>query len=238
MTTMRFTKAHEREEGRRLRKGFLHSCAGLALCWLPFVGLALAVSGFWRVLVRLTKRHRKKRAAGLVFSFLCLALCTGALLGEIWVYSRDPDILSRTGRQIWTFMVGEENAGVLSAQQNSGTLYEDMDSAGLGLTDTMGTENDSLRPEEDDLSAWEDDFDWEAWENDAFADNFTWSDEAWEDDPFWTEDEPAQDDPGAILGETGPAQGDLSAFIGESSSAQAENTMHMGKGERILPPTE
>ncbi|MBQ4086341.1 MAG: hypothetical protein IJC54_07200, partial [Clostridia bacterium] len=158
--------------------------------------------------------------------------------GEVWVYSRDPDILSRTGRQIWTFMVGEENAGALSAQQNSGTLYEDMDSAGLGVTDTMGTENDSLRPEEDDLSAWEDDFDWEAWENDAFADDFVWSDEAWEDDPFWTEDEPAQNDPGVILGETGPAQGDLSAFIGESSSAQAESTMHMGKGERILPPTE
>jgi len=141
MSAMRFTKTHEREEGRLLRRGFAHSCTGLALCWLPPVGLLFAVSGFLRVMVRLTKRHRKKRKACLAFAFLSLTVCIGVLLGEIWVYSRDPEILERTGQQVWTFIVGEENAGALSPKEQ-GTEFEDMDEAGFGLTETVGTEND------------------------------------------------------------------------------------------------
>ena len=223
MTQMHFTKAQEREEARLLKKGFMHSCISLLLCWLPVVGLLLSISGFWRVFVRLTQKHRVKRAACLVFAFLCLVACTGVLLGEVWVYSRDPEIISRTGGQIWTFMVGEENAGVIS---DGGTVYPDMNSAGMGLygeeydawaedefwTGDGGWEEDASWEEDEDISAWADDFDWEAWEND------TWG----EDGSFFPEGEEFSDED----------------ILGVSSTTKESALLGIGKGETIYPPVE
>lgn len=237
MTQMRFTKGHEREEGRLLSRGFAHSCAALALCWLPVVGLLMAVSGFFRVVVRLTKRHRRRRRACLVFSFLVLVLCTGVLLGEVWLYSRDPQILSRAGQQVWTFIVGEENAALLSEDAPQGTEYENMDEAGFGLTDTMGTENDSLYLDED-ISAWDDEFDWDAWEDDEWA---AWEEEntdAWEDDGWldWETSglEPLDENDGITAG----AGAENAPLLGQSDDAVSSGSASMGKGEVILPPTE
>jgi len=256
MSAMRFTKSHEREEGRLLRRGFAHSCTGLALCWLPVVGLLFAASGFLRVMVRLTRRHRKTRKAYLVFSFLSLAVCTGVLLGEIWVYSRDPEILSRTGQQIWTFMVGEENAGALSGDVQ-GTEYDDMDEAGFGLTETTGTEDENWADE--DFTGWDDDFDWAAWEDEnwdtealeTFEDEDWvfdedeldwggengWDDEDWDDDALWLQED-AQPDLSGLTEEEAAWLADEGDIFGESATETTEEFLSMGKGESILPPTE
>ncbi len=184
---MRFTKSHEREEGRRLKKGFGHSVAGLLTCWLPVVGLLLSVSGFLRVMVRVTKRHRARRRGYLAFSFIVLAICTGVLLGEIWVYSRDPDILQRTAQQAWTFIVGEENAGKLS--ETNGTEYDNMETAGFGVIDTVGTQDDIWAEgdwTDEDWAALESEFDWEGWEDEQWGDE--WSEEDWSEEDWFEED--------------------------------------------------
>lgn len=259
MAPMRFTKSHEREEGRLLKRGFAHSCTGLALCWLPLIGLLFAASGFIRVMVRLTRRHRKKRKACLVFSFLCLAVCTGVLLGEIWVYSRDPQILERTGDQIWTFIVGEENAGALSTGDQDGTEYENMDEAGFGLTDTTWTEDDTAWMEED-FSAWDEDFDWAAWEDETWnienaetiedeswvfdegdldwGDEDGWADEDWSDESLWLGGEGAEDLSALSQEEAAWLESEDMGFLGESDSAQTEESLNIGKGETVLPPLE
>ena len=255
MSAMRFTKSHEREEGRLLRRGFAHSCTGLALCWLPVVGLLFAASGFLRVMVRLTRRHRKTRKAYLVFSFLSLAVCTGVLLGEIWIYSRDPEILNRTAQQAWTFIVGEENADALDQSEPDGVVYDDMNGAGLGVSDDFWLDEGVWSDEdwtEEDWAALEEDFDWGAWEDeewgleedgfaesDVWEDDF-WSDEEWSDEVLTAEDSltAAEDDLSALSVEEMDWLADESATILGESSEQAGASANIGRGETILPPLE
>lgn len=244
MTPYKFTKSHEREEGRRLRRGFVHSCIALALCWLPFIGLLLSADGFIRVMVRLTRRHKKRRTRALVFSFIVMCLCTGVLLGEVWVYSRDPDILSRTAGRVWTFIVGEENADVLSS--SSGTDYPDMDTSGLGVVDTDGL---STGGQEDDWAEIEGKFDWGAWEESEWGDGaetdawFTGDDiptgdEDWADDDLWLEDEDDiwLEDEGVFLSEE-----ELEWLESDDMTWPGDDTlsgqMHIGQGETIVPPS-
>lgn len=260
MTPMKFTKSHEREEGRLLKRGFVHSCIGLTTCWLPLVGLLFSASGFIRIMVRLTRRHRRRRKKCLVFSFLVLALCTAMLLGEIWVYSRDPDILSRTANQVWTFIVGEENAGALSTP--SGTEYDNMDSAGLGVMDSDALDDEFNWDEEwteEDWASLEDEFDWSAWEDAewdtentqdawddwAFSENdLAWSDgdwyaEDWSDEDLWLEDESSQEDlSGLSEEEIAWLTGESDEWLGESSSSAGEDSLRIGTGEAIVAPTE
>ena len=75
---MKFSKQHERDEARLLRKGHVHSWIGLALCWLPVVGLLFAAGGFFRCKVRLTRKHRRRRAACLAFASVALAVAIAA----------------------------------------------------------------------------------------------------------------------------------------------------------------
>lgn len=268
MAPMRFTKSHEREEGRLLRRGYAHSWAGLLLCWLPVVGLLLSASGFIRVMVRLTRRHRKRRRAYLVFSFIALAVCTGMLLGEIWVYSRDPEILDRTAQQVWTFIVGEENASTAAQNGADGISYGDMDSAGLGVADDIWpADGDWDDWSEDDWAAEgfaeaEDGFDWAAWEEaewglegmDTAGEDwsYTESDLGWGDDDFWLDaqwsDEElseedsltaAEDDLSALSEEEAAWLADeSSSILGESSAPADAGSASVGKGEMILPPLE
>lgn len=259
MAPMRFTKSHEREEGRLLRRGFVHSWAGLLLCWLPVVGLLFSVSGFWRVMVRLTKRHRKRRKAYLAFSFIALFVCTGVLLGEIWFYSRDPEILDRTAQQAWEFIVGEENASVPADESAHGVEYGDMDNAGFGLTDENWLDEGDWTEEDWAVQGFaeaEADFDWAAWEEEEWGlegdAEFTEDDTDWNEDEFWLDEEwsdetltaetsltSAEDDLTALTDEEAAWLADEgTAALGETSPAADADSRSVGKGETILPPLE
>ena len=259
MAPIRFSKSHEREEGRLLRKGLAHSWAGLLLCWLPVIGLAFSASGFWRVMVRLTRRHRKRRKAYLAFSFIVLFICTGVLLGEIWIYSRDPEIIDRTAQQAWAFIVGEENVSAPADEGAQGVEYGDMNSAGFGLTDGMWPDKGNWTAEDwaaEGFAEAEDDFDWAAWEEEEWGlegdSAFDESELDWNEDDFWLDEEwsdetltaensltSAEDDLTAFTGkEAAWLAGEGSAALGEASPAADTGSASVGKGETILPPLE
>ena len=111
-----FSKSHERDENRCMNKGLVHSLAGALLCWLPLVGLFLAISGFLRVIVRVTQAHRVKKALLTVFTLLVLAGCIGALGAEVYFYVRDPGILDDTVNAVWHALTGQEQPPWVTAQ--------------------------------------------------------------------------------------------------------------------------
>lgn len=104
----RYSKGHERDENRRINKAIRHSLSGLLLCWLPFIGLLFAISGFLRVVVRVTRRHRVKKGVTTFLSLIVLALCLAALGAELYFYSRDPSLLNTYIHKAWYALTGEE----------------------------------------------------------------------------------------------------------------------------------
>lgn len=222
-----YGKQHEREENRRLSKSLSRSIAAICTCWLPVVGLALSISAFWRAQIRITRRHRARRRRLLLLSFSCLLLCTAVLLGEIRLYSRDPQILARTAHQVWVLIVGEEQAGALS--KPTGTEYDDMDTAGLGVPDTLTTPQDSTEDpftedwlegdfSEEDWADLEEEFDWSAWETDAFGEEWVF----FEDDNALSQEEEL-----SLLPED----------TGDTDTAP-DQSLFAGSGEAIIPPME
>lgn len=255
MAPMKFSKSHEREEARLMRKGFLHSLAGLLLCWLPGVGLLLAISGFVRVMVRITRKFRARRRAYLAFSVIALLLCTGALLGEVWVYSRDPAILNRIGKSAWAFVTGQQSAPD-DATVPAGTAYTDMDTAGLGATDGLTQESDGLTTE-DDWQTWDDDFDWAQWESSGEGADLASQDDAWLIDDSElnysgdTLSEPLGDTLSEPLGGTSDAVGsqdglewldeDENGVVWLDANGQPlppETSLNVGPGEFLAPVRE
>ena len=73
-----FSKSYEPDENRSMNEGLIHSLVGALLCWLPLVGLFLAISGFLRVIIQVTQAHRAKKGATHVLTLLILAGCIGA----------------------------------------------------------------------------------------------------------------------------------------------------------------
>ena len=232
---MKYSKQHEREEARLLRKGHVRSWIGLLLSWLPLVGLLFAAGGFFRCKVRLTRKHRRRRAAYLAFAALVMAVAVGLNMAELYVYSRDPGILDRIGQKAWRFVVGK-NADVTDG---TGTEYPDMDTAGLGVVDGLQEESDGL---DGDFTGWDDGFDWDAWNDDGWTDvtGDEWTDDgaewyiddSWDFDAdglFWPEDTPSEADEGLDW--------DLDALF-DAEFPEAGESLNVGKGETILPLSE
>jgi len=245
---MKFSKQHEREEARLLRKGHVRSWIGLLLSWVPLVGLLFAAGGFLRCKVRLTRRYRRKRSGYLLFASIALVIAIGANMAELWVYSRDPQIVERVGQRVWRFVVGENAVTPGSDVVSGGTDYPDMDSAGLGYVGGLQEESDGL---DGDFTGWDDDFDWDNWgdwdDDSQFPtdDGLEWSgeadadwffDDSWDfdaDDLFLTDDDfPEGADDGLDW--------DLDALFDEAfpEDADAGKTLNVGKGETILPLSE
>lgn len=241
MAPIKFSKSHEREEARLLRKGFVRSWIGLLLCWLPVAGLLFAIGGFVRTIVRLTRKYRVRRRIYLAFSFLVLTVCISALMGEIWIYSRDPGVLDRLGSQAWTFMTGQNADPISTPAPGSGTNYTDMDTAGLGVTSPTGElqeESDGLSEGDiEDWQTWDENFDWESWEDseewsDAEADDSLVWDAELDDADFWTEEDDWFFEDDANLGDESVFNetfGDESIF-GESSGSGEDGDAFADEG--------
>lgn len=105
----KYSKSFEREECAKMGRGLWHSIFALLLCWLPLVGLALAISGFVRQVVRMTVQHRARRVIFTIISFIVLVACIGVLVGEVYFYSRDPELPGKAALWVWQNVTGQEN---------------------------------------------------------------------------------------------------------------------------------
>ncbi len=90
-----YSAAHEKEERRFMRSGFVRSLLGILLCWLPLVGQLLSVSGYLRQAVRLTRKHRVRLAFATIFAVLSVIISIGALSAELYIYAKRPDIMEQ-----------------------------------------------------------------------------------------------------------------------------------------------
>jgi hypothetical protein len=104
----KYSRSHERSERAKIARGMWESLFGLIFCWLPGVGLLLSVAGFCRQVVRLTEAYRVRRFFALVFASVVLVASIGALMGEAYLYSRNPAIVSDTGRWLWQKVTGQQ----------------------------------------------------------------------------------------------------------------------------------
>ena len=104
----KYSRSHERAEGAKISRGLWESLFGLIFSWLPLVGLVLSVTGFCRQAVRLTEAHRVRRFFSMTFASVVLVVAIGGLVGEAYFYSRDPDILGKTGLWVWQKVTGQE----------------------------------------------------------------------------------------------------------------------------------
>ncbi len=91
-----------------MSRGLWESLFGLVFSWLPGVGLLFSVAGFCRQAVRLTEAHKARRVFTMAFASVVLVVSVGGLVGEAYLYSRDPDIIGKTGLQIWQKVTGQE----------------------------------------------------------------------------------------------------------------------------------
>jgi hypothetical protein len=104
----KYSRSHERAERAKMARGLWESLFGLIFCWLPGVGLILAVAGFFRQAVRLTEVHRARRFFYMLFASLVLIVAIGVLVGEAYLYSRDPDITDKAGLWLWQKVTGQQ----------------------------------------------------------------------------------------------------------------------------------
>jgi hypothetical protein len=104
----KYSRSHERTESAKISRGLWESLFGLMLSWLPGVGLILSVAGFCRQAVRLTEAHRAKRFFALAFASVVLIVSIGALMGEAYLYSRNPNIVQESGLWLWKKVTGQE----------------------------------------------------------------------------------------------------------------------------------
>lgn len=121
--TERYSKGHERDENRRMNKAIRHSLFGLLLCWLPFIGLLFSISGFLRVVVRVTRAHRVKKVFCTFLSLIVLVVCLAAFGAELYFYSRDPSILNTYVHKAWYALTGEEQMPWLEGGDSSNAGY-------------------------------------------------------------------------------------------------------------------
>ena len=169
-----YTKSHERDENRKMNQGFENSLFALFLCWLPLVGLLLAMMGFFRQIVRLTDAHRVKHVFFSMFCTLVLIICIGALTFEGYYYINHPDILNTGGHQLWEKMTGEKH---FPWEPN----YDLYDGDGV-LLDYTGEDEDGEIPEYPD-EYYNDDSDYDADFDDSELAGFPEDDEDLEEAP-------------------------------------------------------
>lgn len=133
----KLSRAHEKEEKRRISKGLTTSIIALLLCWLPVVGLILAAVGFIGIMGSITIRHKKRFVLSLIASILILIICVGMLTFEVFAYSRDPNILENTGTWLLEVITGEyaDDYNYMGGEDYSGDFYQ-----GLGMNDDLYSE--------------------------------------------------------------------------------------------------
>lgn len=108
-----------------MSRGLWESLFGLLFSWLPGVGLILSVAGFCRQAVRLTEKHRARRFFSMAFASVVLVAAIGVLVGEAYLYSRDPGFVSKAGLKVWQGITGQTalpgtGAGEVVAVDESG----------------------------------------------------------------------------------------------------------------------
>lgn len=155
----KYSKSYERDECRKMWRGFWHSCFSLLFCCLPGVGLLLAVSGFARQVVRITEKYRVRQIIFVIFASLTLALNIGVLSFEVYQYTRNPNIINELSQWAWHALTGEE---VLPGQV-AGTDYTGYDDPGLGTMDGFDLPEDEFYTDDQSYSDgnadFEDDYD-------------------------------------------------------------------------------
>ncbi len=167
----KYSRSHERAERAKIARGMWESLFGLIFSWLPGVGLILSVAGFCRQVVRMTEAHRVRRFFALVFASVVLVASIGALVGEAYLYSRNPAILSDTGRWLWQQVTGQqalpgEATGTMTEEEGDGAeplpdeYYTDEGGEeGDVPADIQAEEGDApVQTEEGDLPGAEGDF--------------------------------------------------------------------------------
>lgn len=151
MSMTKLSKGQEREERTKMGQGMICSVVGLLLCLVPFVNLILSAIGFIRICGRLTERHRVRRLVYLILSGVILVVSVGVLMGEIYIFSRRPTIMSDLGTLSLEVLSGEktfdqgkeEFVSWITAPEGTGTEdpnyqfesgmdYTGMDNPGLG----------------------------------------------------------------------------------------------------------
>ncbi|MGJ4851812.1 hypothetical protein ACH6CV_16360 [Bacillota bacterium Meth-B3] len=101
-----YTKGHERDENRAMNKAFSRSLLGLVLSPIPLVGLALAIGGFIRMMVRFTQTHRLKRVVLTIFATLVLLISIFVLGWEVHTYAQNPNFVADSVREVWKSAFG------------------------------------------------------------------------------------------------------------------------------------
>ncbi len=128
------TRAQEREERKKMGRGLTISVVALILCWVPILGILLAAAGFISVLRCVTQKYRKRFVVYTIVVSLTLLICAGVLVGEVYAYSRNPNILQTTGTWLLEKITGQS---MDDTNYLGGDDYSDMDNPGLGMNDDL-----------------------------------------------------------------------------------------------------
>ena len=135
------SRSQEREERTKMGRGMLTSVFALFFCWVPILGIVLGSIGFIRIVTRVTRQFRTRFVVYLTASILILALCIGVLLGEIWIYSGNPNILSDTGMWLFQKVTGQTSLPIPTEapidNYMGGMDYSGMENPGMGLDDSL-----------------------------------------------------------------------------------------------------
>lgn len=112
-----------------MSRGLWESLFGLFFSWLPGVGLILSVVGFCRQAVRLTEKHKARRFVSMAFASVVLVAAIGVLVGEAYLYSRDPGFAAKAGLKLWQSVTGQAalpgtDAGEVAQVDESGMPLE------------------------------------------------------------------------------------------------------------------
>lgn len=141
----KYSRGHEREECTKMWRGFWHSTFGILFCWVPILGLVLSISGFARQVVRMTVKYRKRMALFTLYGLLSLVISIGAIVGGLYAYSRNPNILQDSATWAWTKLTGQPAL----PGQTPPTDYTGQSDPGLGVFTTNEGDMTSAIPEED-----------------------------------------------------------------------------------------
>ncbi|MGI6172958.1 MAG: hypothetical protein ACOYI8_03560 [Christensenellales bacterium] len=120
-----YSAAHEKEERRFMRSGFVRSLLGILLCWLPLVGQMLSISGYLRQAVRLTRKHRVRLAFATIFAVLSVVVSIGALCTELYVYAKRPDIVEQVKTEAQKLLFAGAPEGGEYGEEGEEYLEED-----------------------------------------------------------------------------------------------------------------
>ena len=152
-----YSKSHERDEVRKIKRGIIDSILALVFCWVPIVGLILSIVGYLRQAVRLTEEHTKKHKTGLVLSIVALVVCVSVFLFECYYYSRHPDVLTTGPRSFLEKISGQSLSG--------GDDY-DYDDVEVDESEPEEEDDEYYTDEDEEDEEYYDDYEDEEYDND------------------------------------------------------------------------